>query len=92
MITGPVFGAAPKKLRGGVAVPEAFFLIVIDETEGKLRTLAFVVPQEAATTDDPGRYVTSIDEIQRRTGLDFLTELDDVAEKQVEAQRASRVW
>jgi endonuclease G len=92
VITGPVFGAAPKKLRGGVAVPEAFFLIVIDETEGKLRTMAFVVPQEAATTDDPGRYLTSIDEIQRRTGLDFLTELEDVAEKQVEAQRASRVW
>ena len=92
VIAGPVFGAAPKKLRGGVAVPDAFFLIVIDESEGQLRTLALIVPQEAATTDDPGRYVTSIDEIQRRTGLDFLTELDDVAEKQVEAQRATRVW
>jgi endonuclease G len=92
VLTGPVFGATPKKLRGGVAVPEAFFLIVIDENEGKLRTLAFIVPQEAPTSADPERYLTSIDEIQRRTGLDFLSELDDVAEKQVEVQRASRVW
>ncbi len=92
VITGPVFGAAPKKLRGGVAVPEAFFLIVIDESEGKLRTLAFIVPQEAATTTNLGRCLTSIDEIQQSTGLDFLTELDDVTEKQVEAQRSSRVW
>ena len=92
VITGPVFGVTPKNLRGGVAVPEAFFLIVIDENEGKLRTLAFIVPQEAPTSADPERYLTSIDEIQRRTGLDFLNELDDVAEKQVEAQRASRVW
>ena len=92
VITGPVFGAAPKKLRGGVAVPDAFFLIVIDEHEGKLRTLALIVPQEAPTSANPERYLTSIGEIQRRTGLNFLSELDDAAEKQVEAQRASRVW
>jgi endonuclease G len=92
VLTGPVFGAAPKKLRGGVAVPEAFFLIVIDENEGKLRTLAFLVPQDAPPAADPERYLTSIDEIQRRTGLDFLSELDDVSERQVEAQRAARVW
>jgi endonuclease G len=92
VFTGPVFGASPKKLRGGVAVPEAFFLIVIDENEGKLRTLAFIVPQEAPAEADPERYLTRIEEIQRRTGLDFLPELDDASQKQVEAQKASRVW
>jgi endonuclease G len=92
VITGPVFGAAPKKIRGGVAVPEAFFLIVIDEHEGQLRTLALIVPQEAPHDAEPERYLTRIEEIQRRTGLNFLSELDDAAEKQVEAQRASRVW
>jgi endonuclease G len=91
-IAGPVFGAQPKRLRGGVAVPEAFFLIVIDENEGKLRTLAFLVPQEAPHEADPARYLVSIDEIQRRTGLDFLSELDDTAERQVEQAKASRVW
>ena len=92
VIAGPVFGAAPKKLRGGAAVPEAFFLIVIDENEGKLRTLAFIVPQEAPPDADPERYLTRIDDIERRTGLDFLSDLDDAAEEQVEARRATRVW
>jgi len=92
VLTGPVFGASPKKLRGTVAVPEAFFLIVIDENEGKLRTLAFLVPQDAPPAADPERFLTRIDEIQRRTGLDFLSELDDAAEQQVEAHRAARVW
>lgn len=91
-ITGPVFGATPKKLRGRVAVPEAFFLIVIDEHEGKLRTLALIVPQEAPPDAEPERYLTRIDEIQRRTGLDFLSELDDGAEQPVEAQRAAQLW
>jgi endonuclease G len=92
MLTGPVFGTSPKKLRGTVAVPEAFFLIVIDENEGKLRTLAFLVPQDAPTDADPERYLTRIEEIQHRTGLDFLSELDDVSEKAIETQKAARVW
>jgi endonuclease G len=92
VIVGPVFGAQPKKLRGAVAVPEAFFKIVIDENEGRLRTLAFLVPQEAPADAAPSRYLTTIAEIQRRTGLDFLSEIEDAAEQQIEAQRAARVW
>ena len=92
VIVGPVFGANPQRLRGGVAVPEAFFLIVVDENEGKLRTLAFLVPQDTPAAADPARYLTTIEEIQRRTGLDFLSELDDTSERQVESQRAGRVW
>lgn len=72
-------------------MPEAFFLIVIDESEGKLRALALIVPQEVPTADSPEHYLTSIDDIQQHTGLNFLCELDDAAEKQVEAQRATRV-
>jgi endonuclease G len=92
VLTGPIFGAQPRTLRGGVAVPDAFFLIVVDENEGKLRTLAFVVPQDAPAGDDPRQYLTSIEEIQRRTGLDVLSELDDASEKQIELHRATRVW
>ncbi len=92
VLVGPVFGPRPQKLRGGVAVPEAFFLIVIDETEGKLRTQALIIPQDAPPESDPARFLTTIEAIQRRTGLDFLSELDDTAEQQVEAQQAGRVW
>jgi endonuclease G len=92
VIVGPVFGQQPKKLRGGVAVPESFFLIVVDENEGRLRTLAFLVPQETLAHADPEKFLTSIDEIQRRTGLDFLSDLEDTAERQVEQAKATRVW
>jgi endonuclease G len=92
VFAGPVFGARPARLRGGVCVPEAFFMIVIDENEGRLRTQAFLVPQDAPPEAEPDRFLTSIDEIQRRTGLDFLSELDDASERAIEQQRASRVW
>lgn len=91
-ITGPIFASHPKTLRDGVAIPDAFFLIVVDENEGKLRTMAFIVPQETPANSDPARFLTTIDDVQRRTGLDFLRELEDTAEKQVEQSKASRVW
>lgn len=92
VIAGPIFGERPKELRGIVQVPEAFFLIVIDEHEGKLRTMAFIIPQEASSEVSPDRYLTSIDEIERRTGLDFLPDLDDVTETEIEGVVAARVW
>jgi endonuclease G, mitochondrial len=92
VMTGPIFGAQPKKLRGVVRVPEAFFLIVVDESENKLRTLALIVPHDAPAQADPAQFLTSIEEIQRRTGLDFLFELDDDSERQVEQARATRLW
>ncbi len=92
VLTGPIFSAGPQKLRGGVAVPEAFFLIVIDETESRLRTQAFIIPQETPAGSVANAFLVSIDEIERRTGLDFLHEIEDEDERAVEAQRASRLW
>jgi endonuclease G, mitochondrial len=92
VFAGPVFGVRPDKLRSGVLLPEAFFMIIIDEHEGKLRTLAVLVPQEVPPAAEWSDYVTSIAEIQRRTRLDFLHEFDDVAEVLIEQQRAGRLW
>ena len=92
VFAGPVFGANPPALRGGVRVPESFFMIIVDENEGRLRSLAFLAPQDTPANAAPERCLTTIDEIQRRTGLDFLSELDDGAERAVEQQRAKRVW
>lgn len=92
VFAGPVFGDQPKALRGGVLVPDAFYMIIVDEQDGKLRTLAVMVPQDAPRDAEWSQYLTSVAEIQRRTRLDFFHELDDVAESQVEQQIASRMW
>jgi endonuclease G len=73
-------------------VPAAFYQIIVDEQDGRLRTLAFIVPQEAAAHADPARYLTTIAEVEARTGLDFLAALEDAAEREVESRRAGRVW
>jgi endonuclease G len=92
VLAGPVFGEQPEKLRNGVWVPDAFFMIIVDEHEGKLRTLAVIVPQDPPSNADWSEYLTTVSEIERRTRLDFFHELDDVAERQIEQQLASRMW
>jgi endonuclease G len=91
VIAGPVFGNRPEKLHRRVAVPEAFYMIIVDESDGRVRTEAFLLPQDppGPNLDD---YLVTIDEIERRTGLDFLSALPDKAENALEAKKASRVW
>jgi endonuclease G, mitochondrial len=92
VIAGPVFGERPEKLRRRVAVPEACYMIIVDESEGRVRAAAFLFPQDPPTEVALGDYLTTIDEIERRTGLDFLSELSDPAESALEARRLERVW
>jgi endonuclease G len=92
VIAGPVFGPKPEKLRRRVAVPDACYMITVDESDGRVRVTAFLFPQdtpEGARLDD---FLVSIDELEHRTGLDFLHELPDPAEDTLEARRAERAW
>lgn len=92
VIAGPVLGERPPRLRGRVAVPEAFFMIILDESAGRVRAQAFLFPQDTPGDAAPAAHLTSIDEIERRTGLDVLHELADDAEAALESRRGSRVW
>ena len=76
----------------GVQIPEAFFLIVVDEHEGKLRTLSLIVPQETPAEASLDAFLVSIDEIERRTQLDLLAGLDDATENALEQRIPSNVW
>jgi endonuclease G len=91
VIAGPVFGAQPERLQRRVAVPEACYMIIVDESDGRLRAEAFLFPQEPANPQLDS-YLVTIDEIERRTGLDFLAELPDEAENALEARKVERAW
>lgn len=92
VLAGPVFGTRPEKLRGRVAVPEACYMIIVDENEGRVRAAAFLFPQEIPAEAPLADFLTTIDEIERRTGLDFLHELPDPAGTLLETRKLERVW
>lgn len=82
-----------------VAIPDAFFKIVvrIEGSDKRPVVLAFIYPQEDARYSKRGPYpqeafLVSVDEIEARTGLNFLTSLPDTLEEQVESVKAHQLW
>lgn len=92
VITGPIYSEPVSRLRSGVAVPMAFFKILVDVTpRNQTRVLTVVMPQNI-DGDELNAYLVSVDDVEAATGLDFLSLLDDAVEDQLEASRASRLW
>jgi len=92
VLAGPAFGAHPAKLRGGVPVPEACWMVLLDEHEGGVRSLAFWFPQDAPADAPLVRYLTSIDRIEAAIGFDLLPDLPAAPAAVLEAKVAERVW
>ena len=67
-------------------------MIVVDESEGRARALAFLLPQEPSAGGETEDFLTTVDEVERRTGLDFFPELPDVIEAALEGRNPGRVW
>lgn len=93
LITGPIYQYPIQQMSTGVAIPHAFFKIVMDVVDsGGVRVFAVILEQDALPSEKLSRYLVSIDEVERLTGFDFLSLLDDAAEEALEANVAKRLW
>ena len=86
--TGPVFTGERKRLRSHplVEIPDAFYkLFAVTEADGSPRLFAFLVPQQVRGDEPLARYVVSVDDVEKLTGLDFFHVLEDPLEDRLEA-------
>jgi endonuclease G len=95
VIDGPVFadlnGGATSRLASGIAVPSAFYKILIDEEGhpgGPPRIFSVIMPQTVKGTELPQEFLTSVSEIEKETHLDFLWKLDPATRQPLE----SKTW
>jgi endonuclease G len=93
VITGPIYREPVQRLQSGVAIPAAFFKVIVDVVEPTgLRALAVVIEQDDSDSSKMSRHLVTIDEVEAVTGLDFLSLLDDDAEATLEADLPKRLW
>lgn len=95
VVTGPIFDAHPKTIKNTqVAIPKAFYKILIKPTtpERPAIALAFVFPQNAQANADLMTFVTSVDDIEAQTGIDFFSKLEDDFEEVLEAAKTPEAW
>lgn len=77
VITGPILERGLKKIgeANKVSVPRRFFKIVYDETPPR-KMIAFILPNEG-TVQSLTSFVTTVDEVEQLSGLNFFAELED---------------
>lgn len=105
VITGPIFADnSPHSYIGEqnelpVAIPDALFKIVIKEGKDHQipDVLAFIYPQVGAgyyegKPFDHTRYLTSVHEVEKLTGLEFLRSLSKSDKEKIEGNTLRQLW
>jgi endonuclease G len=92
VVDGPIFDPPAERIHSSwrVEVPDAFYKIIVAPEAKKV--LAFVMPQTVRGDEPLDHYLTSVDAIEKRTGLDFFEVLDDAAEDRMEAEVDPEPW
>ena len=92
MVTGGVLTGSLKTIgREKVLVPKYFYKILLDESQGKYKMIAFLVPSEKS--DKPlYTFVVSVDSVEKMTGIDFFPKLDNATENNLEKNSDYKSW
>ncbi len=98
VLVGPVFASRGRsdvaRLPAGVAVPEAFYMVlVVQNARGGVRVQAVIMPQEErGGRDELAGHVTTVEEVERRTGLEFFPELEPTARATLRRMKPWGAW
>lgn len=99
IIAGPVFAVENDTVKYGiigenhVAVPTQFYKIIVDANDPQnIQALAFLIPHRRFVQGQYAEFLCSIDDIEKATGLDFLSALPQNVQASLESVKADAVW
>lgn len=92
--TGPIFTTNNCRTVIGrscsIEVPEAYYKVILSEKEPRTM-IGFILRNEGSTNSLPS-FIVTVDEVERRTGLDFFSELPDEDEVALESTVVTNRW
>ncbi|MGA9237688.1 DNA/RNA non-specific endonuclease, partial [Robiginitalea sp.] len=92
VITGGVLGEGLYTIgTEDVAVPEAYYKVVIRGEGTDIRVIGFLIPN-TETALQPEAFLISLDDLEALTGLDFFPQLSEQAQQYVESTVDSGPW
>lgn len=91
VITGPVLERGLPTIDKKVSIPQMYYKILVRKYGDKIETIAFLLPHEESKKELK-EFVVSIDEVEKMTGLDFLTQIDNDREKSIESAKFNGKW
>ena len=90
VITGPMLSNSCGAVKQSITIPCAYYKIVFTGGSNP-KMLGFVLPN-ASASGSITRFAVSVDEIEKKTGIDFFPQLDDVLEHNLESKVSLIGW
>lgn len=92
VFTGPVMSDGDTTLASGrVTVPSAYYKVIMAPCVRPMRAIAFIYPN-GHSGGRLRQYAVSVDEVERRTGLDFFPSLPDGEQDRLESSVNLEAW
>ena len=94
IVTGPILDKNLPKVEKGtnkLPIPAFHYKIIIDLTPDNQKGMAFLMPNKKCDMP-PSAYVVSIDSIEKLTGLDFFSKLDQSIAASIESKSNFSLW
>ena len=93
IVTGPVLTTVSEDIgKGKIAVPSAFYKVILDLRSKKPKSIAFVIPNELSE-QKLDHYAVTVDEAEEISGIDFFPELlDGKKEEDLESKFNINDW
>jgi endonuclease G len=92
VVCGPVVSKQPKTIGNNeVAIPDAFFKVLLQNDNGNWSAIAFMFANESGRKP-LSTYAMSVEEMQIITGIDFFPALPDDIEERIESQVDFAKW
>lgn len=89
VVSGAI-ASGQQAIGNGVAIPEAFYKIVVDLETGD--SISFLLPHEDDLRGQAESFIASIDRIEEISGLDLFQRIVDEQEARFESRAASGMW
>lgn len=84
------------KGKNNLPVPKYFYMAILcknsEKTQGGYKAIAFWMEHKSNDDNSYAKYAISIDELEKRTGIDFFCNLPDDIESQVESNLVLGAW
>lgn len=91
VVTGPIFNGTFTTIGDNqVSVPTHFYKVIFDPI--RVEVIAFILKNEKLKTKDLPNFITTVDEVEGLTGLDFLSEIEDGIETVLEGTKQLGMW
>ena len=85
VVTGAIFPSAAEAKHlpsGSITIPKAFYKVIYDLSPPQ-KMIGFIIPHRSS--DQPLQvFAASVDEVEKQTGLDFFSKLQDDLEERLE--------